>query len=152
MSQYTNGWIFGAQKTLKLISQNYWQPQLYNFVDDYVRTCNMCCLSKLPCHHPKGLLSLLIRQMIHVNPLPFILLLVSHHPRVLMESRQLWINLQSWHISSLVRRLLLAGKLQVKMCEKYLYIMGSRMILLAIIDCNSSLNFGSICRTTQSFL
>ena len=47
---------FGVHKTLELITRSYWWPQLRSFVEDYVRTCDACCRSKIPRHQPYGLL------------------------------------------------------------------------------------------------
>ena len=47
---------FGIHKTLELVSRNYWWPHLREFVEDYVRTCDVCCRSKIPRHRPYGLL------------------------------------------------------------------------------------------------
>jgi hypothetical protein len=34
---------FGVHKTLELVTRNYWWPQLRTFIEDYVRTCDICC-------------------------------------------------------------------------------------------------------------
>ena len=47
---------FGVQKTLELVTRRYWWPQLRKFVEEYVRTCDVCCRSKMPRHRPFGLL------------------------------------------------------------------------------------------------
>ena len=47
---------FGIQKTLELVTRHYWWPHVRNFVKEYVRTCYVCCQSKMPRHHPFGLL------------------------------------------------------------------------------------------------
>jgi hypothetical protein len=47
---------FGIHKTLELVSREYWWPQLRQFVEDYVRSCDVCCRSKIPRHRPYGLL------------------------------------------------------------------------------------------------
>ena len=47
---------FGIHKTFALISRRYWWPRLRHFVTDYVRSCDTCCRSKKPRHHPYGLL------------------------------------------------------------------------------------------------
>jgi transposase InsO family protein len=47
---------FGIHKTFELISRRYWWPQLRQFVEDYVRSCDTCCRSKNPQHRPYGLL------------------------------------------------------------------------------------------------
>jgi hypothetical protein len=47
---------FGIHKTLELVSRNYWWPHLREFVEDYVRSCDVCCWSKIPRHRPYGLL------------------------------------------------------------------------------------------------
>ena len=45
---------FGVQKTLELVTRNYWWPQLRQFVTDYVHSCDVCCRSKIPRHQPYG--------------------------------------------------------------------------------------------------
>jgi hypothetical protein len=47
---------FGFHKTIKLITWNYWWSQFRSFVEDYVRTCDVCCQSKIFRHQPYGLL------------------------------------------------------------------------------------------------
>ena len=47
---------FGIQKTLELVSRAFWWPKLHNFVEEYVHTCDTCCRTKMPRHHPYGLL------------------------------------------------------------------------------------------------
>ena len=47
---------FGVHKTLELVTRNYWWPQLRTFIEDYVRSCDVCCRSKIPRHQPYGLL------------------------------------------------------------------------------------------------
>ena len=47
---------FGVRKTLDLISRHYWWPRLRHFVEEYVRSCDICCRSKSPRHRSYGLL------------------------------------------------------------------------------------------------
>ena len=47
---------FGIHKNFALISRRYWWPRLRHFVTNYVRSCDKCCRSKKPRHHPYGLL------------------------------------------------------------------------------------------------
>jgi hypothetical protein len=47
---------FGTNKTIELVSRDYWWPQLWKFVKDFVRTCDTCARSKTPRHLPYGLL------------------------------------------------------------------------------------------------
>ena len=47
---------FGVQKTLELISRQYWWPHLRHFVEEYVRNWDTCCQSKSPRHQSYGLL------------------------------------------------------------------------------------------------
>ena len=47
---------FGIQKTLELVRRAFWWPKLHSFVEEYVRTCDTCCRTKIPRHHPFGLL------------------------------------------------------------------------------------------------
>ena len=47
---------FSIHWTFALISRRYWWPRLRHFVTDYVRSCDTCCRSKKPRHHPYGLL------------------------------------------------------------------------------------------------
>ena len=48
---------FGQTKTLEAISRDFYWPQMHNFIDDYVRTCETCQRTKPPHHKPYGLLS-----------------------------------------------------------------------------------------------
>ena len=47
---------YGVHKTLELVTRNYWWPDLRIYIEDYIRTCDICCRSKIPRHHPYGLL------------------------------------------------------------------------------------------------
>ena len=47
---------FGISKTLELVTRSFWWPLIHNFVEDYIRTHNACCQTKIPCHCPCGLL------------------------------------------------------------------------------------------------
>jgi hypothetical protein len=47
---------YGVHTTLELMSQNYWWPDLCNYMEDYIRTCNIYYRSEIPRHRPYGLL------------------------------------------------------------------------------------------------
>ncbi len=47
---------FGYNKTMELISRDFWWPQMWKIVKDYVTTCDTFSRSKIPCHQPYGLL------------------------------------------------------------------------------------------------
>ena len=47
---------FGYNKTMELISRDFWWPQMWKTVKDYVTTCDTCSRSKIPRHRPYGLL------------------------------------------------------------------------------------------------
>ena len=47
---------FGFNKTMELISRDFWWPQMWKIVKDYVTTCDTCSRSKIPRHRPYGLL------------------------------------------------------------------------------------------------
>ena len=51
---------FGQTKTLEAVSRDFYWPQMRNFIDDYVRTCETCQRTKPPHHKPYGLLSPLL--------------------------------------------------------------------------------------------
>jgi hypothetical protein len=44
----------GCFKTLKIISQNYWWPQMPRYIGVYVKTCNLCNRTKLQHCRPSG--------------------------------------------------------------------------------------------------
>jgi len=48
---------FGVTKTVELITRNFWWPKLRNDVKEFIRSCPICCQSKIPKHKPYGLLS-----------------------------------------------------------------------------------------------
>jgi hypothetical protein len=50
---------FGYNKTMELISKDFWWPQMWKTVKDYVTTCDTYSRSKIPRHRPYGLLQLL---------------------------------------------------------------------------------------------
>jgi hypothetical protein len=56
---------FGFKKTLELISRDFWWPQMWKDVKEFVIFCDICSRSKTPRHRPYGLL-----QPLHV----------PHHP------------------------------------------------------------------------
>lgn len=47
---------FGYNKTMELISRDFWWPQMWKSVKNYVTTCDICSRSKIPRHRPYGLL------------------------------------------------------------------------------------------------
>jgi hypothetical protein len=47
---------FGYNKTMELISRDFWWPQMWKTVKDYVTTCDTCSRSKIPRHQPYELL------------------------------------------------------------------------------------------------
>ena len=47
---------FGYNKTLELISRDFWWPQMWKDVKDFVLSCDICSRSKNPQHRPYGLL------------------------------------------------------------------------------------------------
>lgn len=47
---------FGYNKTLELISRDFWWPQMWKDVKEFVTSCDICSRSKNPRHRPYGLL------------------------------------------------------------------------------------------------
>ena len=47
---------FGFNKTLELISRDFWWPQMWKDVKEFVLSCDVCSRSKTPRHRPYGLL------------------------------------------------------------------------------------------------
>ena len=47
---------FGFNKTLELISRDFWWPQMWKDVKEFVLSCDICSRSKTPRHRPYGLL------------------------------------------------------------------------------------------------
>ena len=47
---------FGFNKTMELISKDFWWPQMWKSVKEFVTTCDICSHSKIPRHRPYGLL------------------------------------------------------------------------------------------------
>jgi len=61
---------FGINKTTDLVSRNYWWPSMHKDIKKYVRSCNVCCASKVSRHNPYGLLkSLPFGNIIRINNL-----------------------------------------------------------------------------------
>jgi hypothetical protein len=46
---------FGFNKTMELISCDFWWPQTWKTVKDCIMTCDICSRSKVLCHRPYGL-------------------------------------------------------------------------------------------------
>ena len=44
----------GIQKTIELVTRNYWWPKLTLFVEQYVRSCETCAMAKASRHKPYG--------------------------------------------------------------------------------------------------
>ena len=40
----------GQEKTLELISRDYYWPQMQRFINEYIRTCDTCARNKAPWH------------------------------------------------------------------------------------------------------
>ena len=47
---------FGVAKTLELVSQTYWWPQMWKLVKDFIKTCDICARSKTVHHRSYELL------------------------------------------------------------------------------------------------
>ena len=47
---------FGFNKTMELISRDFWWPQMWKLVKEFVTTCDICSRSKIPKHRPYRLL------------------------------------------------------------------------------------------------
>ncbi len=45
---------FGFNKTMELVSCDYWWPQLWKFVKEFVGSCDVCVRVKNLCHHLHG--------------------------------------------------------------------------------------------------
>lgn len=59
-------WHFEYIKTLELISKDFWWPQMWKAVKDFVQSYNICSRSKIPCHWPYRLL-----QPLHILEQPW---------------------------------------------------------------------------------
>ena len=46
----------GQAKTLELVSRNYYWPRMRPYVNDYIRSCDVCARNKTPRHKPHGTL------------------------------------------------------------------------------------------------
>jgi hypothetical protein len=47
---------FGFNKTMELISQDFWWPQMWKLVKEFIQSCDTCTRGKVPRHRPYGLL------------------------------------------------------------------------------------------------
>jgi hypothetical protein len=47
---------FGFNKTMELMFRDYWWPQLWKFMKEFVGSCDLCVHAKSPCHLLHGLL------------------------------------------------------------------------------------------------
>ncbi len=46
---------FGLNETMELVSRDYWWPQLWKFMKEFLGSCDVCARAKNPHHHPHGL-------------------------------------------------------------------------------------------------
>jgi len=44
----------GRWKTLELVSRNYWWPQMSHYIDQYIKTCDLCLRTKFQKQLPMG--------------------------------------------------------------------------------------------------
>jgi hypothetical protein len=56
---------FGFNKTMELISCDFWWPKMWKLVKQYIHSCDTCSRSKVPRHRPHGLL-----QPLHIPLAP----------------------------------------------------------------------------------
>jgi hypothetical protein len=56
---------FGCNKTMELMFRDYWWPQLWKFVNEFVDSCDVCAHAKNPCHCLHGLFQPL---PVHTSP------------------------------------------------------------------------------------
>jgi hypothetical protein len=68
---------------MELILHDFWWPQMWKTVKDYVTTCDICSCSKVPRHRPYGLQC----------PLPI---------PIKLGPRYLWISLQTFQVPRLL--------------------------------------------------
>ena len=47
---------FGVNKTIELVSRDFWWFQMWKLVKEFVQTCDVCARAKTPRHRPYGLL------------------------------------------------------------------------------------------------
>ncbi len=50
---------FKFNKTIELMSCDYWWPQMWKYVKEFVGSCDVCVCAKNPCHWPHGFFQLL---------------------------------------------------------------------------------------------
>jgi hypothetical protein len=50
---------FGFNKTMELLSRDFWWPQMWKLVKEFIQLCNTYARRKVPRHRPYGLLHLL---------------------------------------------------------------------------------------------
>ena len=46
----------GQDKTLELVSRNYFWPRMWQYINKYIQSCDTCAQNKMPHHKPHGLL------------------------------------------------------------------------------------------------
>lgn len=73
---------FGVNKIIELVSRDYWWPQLWKFVKEYIRSCDTCSRAKGTRHRPYGLFNPYQFQKVLGYPCPLILLLIFQFPKL----------------------------------------------------------------------
>lgn len=77
---------FGFNKTLELLSRDFWWPKMWKDVKTFVLSCDTCLRSKNLVHWPYGLFQFFLFQDNDGHLFLWILLQISHHQTYLILS------------------------------------------------------------------
>ncbi len=134
-----------VNKTIELISRNFWWSQMSKFVKEFICICSTCAWAKAPHHQPNGLLQPLTLLKVHGYPS---LWTSSHLPPMIqvffIKSRLLWlISWQKWQILSWPSKIVACESiLKFFIDDIHACTMACHIKLLSfIMDYNSSLLF-----------
>ena len=78
---------YGVRKTTELVTRDYWWPQQWKYVKDFVNTCDIVHVLRPPATNLMAIYNPCLPHSTHGGLSPWILSLTSHSP---MDSTPSW--------------------------------------------------------------